>query len=424
MLTTARMLVAFRGRSRWPAEALAALQLRQFRALLAHAAARVPLHRARLAAAGVDPAAIRSLADVARVPTTTKAALRAAPLTDLIVEGVDPAGCERVHTSGSTGMPLRLVRGRHEQEWLRAAGLRILRELGYRWTDRTLEIRAALGPNFFVQRLGFAPKRWLSILDPLEAQLRALREYRPQLVCAAASTLDELARALLAAGTAAPSVRMVIADAEPLLPSTRARIARAFGVAPFEVYGLVELGDFAWECERHDGLHVSADTHLVEIVDDDGRPLPPGTPGRIVCTDLVARTLPMLRYETGDRARLVVEPCACGRTFPRLVDLVGREGDVIRLPDGRGLHWPWFHETFARHEDLDRYQVIQEAPDRVRIRVRAAPAGDHDALVDRLTAELRSVVPEAVRLEFERWEAEPHDPARKYRPVLSRVGER
>lgn len=418
------MLVACRGRARWSADALAALQVRQLRDLVGHAADRVPFHRRRLAAAGIGADAIRSLADVARLPTTSKAELRATPLGELVTEGVDPARCETVYTSGSTGTPLRLVRGRYEQEVRRATGLRILRELGYRWTDRTLEIRAELGPNFLVQRLGFAPKRWLSILEPPAVQLEALRAYRPQLVCAAASTLDELARALLASGTRVPSVRMVIADAEPLVPSTRARVARAFGVAPFEVYGLVELGDFAWECDRHDGLHVSGDTHLVEIVDDDGRPAPPGTPGRIVCTDLVARTLPILRYETGDRARLVVDPCACGRRFPRLVDLVGREGDVIRLPDGRSLHWPWFHEAFARHADLDRYQVIQEARDRIRIRVRATDDGRAAALVARLTAELRAVVPAAVRLEFEPWDVEPPDPTRKYRPVLSRMGDR
>jgi phenylacetate-CoA ligase len=416
------MLGAFRGRSRWPPADVAALQLRQARALVAHAAARVPFHRRQLAAAGIGPATFRTLADFARLPTTAKDALRTTPLADLIVEGVDPAHCETVHTSGSTGMPLRLVRGRHEREWQRAAGLRILRELGYRFTDRILEIRAVLGPTFLVQRLGLAPKRWLSILEPPSAQLRALREYRPQVVCAAGSSLDDLARAVLDAGAAVDFVRVVIADAETLLPSTRALVTRAFGAAPFDVYGLVELSDFAWECERHDGLHVSADTHLVEIVDDGGRPVPPGSPGRIVCTDLVARTMPMLRYETGDSARLVDEPCACGRTFPRLMDLVGRAGDVIRLPNGRRLHWPWFHETFARLADVDRYQVIQETMDRVRIRVRTAP-DRHRPVVEHLTAELRTVIPATVQLEFEPWEAEPSDPTRKYRPVLSRVSD-
>ena len=419
MLGTFRMLQAFRGRARWPVATLQALQIRQLRQLVTHAYTQVPFHRRRLAAMGITSETIRSLADVARLPTTSKDLIRDTPLAELVAAGVDPDRCDVVRTSGSTGMPLRIVRGHYEIEWHRAAGLRIFRELGFRWTDRTFEIRAVLGQNFLVQRFGLAPKCWMSILEPPAEQLRALVEFRPQVVFAAASSLHDLAVTILDEGITPPPVRLVISDAESLLPTTRALVTRAFGVVPFDVYGLVELSNFAWECERHEGLHVSADTHLVEIVDDDGS-LPPGTPGRIVCTDLVARTMPMLRYETGDWGALVHDPCPCGRTFPRLVGLVGRAGDVIQLPDGRRLHWTYFHETFARFDELERYQVIQEALDRVRIRLLTRPER-HRPLVDRLRAELATVIPDTVQLEFEAWNVELPDPARKYRPVLSRV---
>jgi phenylacetate-CoA ligase len=414
------MLQAFRPRSRWPADRLAALQLQQLQSLVADTYAHVPLHRRRLDAAGVAPDAIRTLADLTRLPTMSKTLVRTTPPGELVAEGVDPAACDVVLTSGSTGMPLRMLRGGHEVAWHRAAGLRILRELGFRWTDRTLEIRAVLGPTFLVQRFGVAPKRWVSIHEPLAAQLRAINEFRPQVICAAASNLHDLAVELLATGVTPPPVRLIINDAESLIPTTRALVARAFGVAPYDVYGLVELSNFAFECERHDGMHVTADTHLVEIVGDDGRPLPPGSQGRIVCTDLVARTMPMLRYETGDWGALALDPCPCGRTFPRLVDLVGREGDVVLLPDGRRLYWPYFHETFARYADLERYQVIQESLERIRVRVLASD-GQRTAVTDRLRADLAAVLPAAVRVEFEPWEAEPFDPERKYRPVLSKV---
>src|SRR5207237_708266 len=159
--------------------------------LVTDAYARVPFHRRRFAEAGMTPDDVRTLADLSRLPTTPKDLLRRLPASELVATGVDPDACDVVRTSGSTGMPLRILRG-----------------------------------------------------------------------------------------------RLVISDGEPLVPTTRALVARAFGTVPFDVYGLVELSNFAWECERHDGLHVSADTHLVEIVGDDGRPVPPGTPGRIVCTDL------------------------------------------------------------------------------------------------------------------------------------------
>jgi phenylacetate-CoA ligase len=198
-------------------------------------------------------------------------------------------------------------------------------------------------------------------------------------------------------------------------------VARAAGRVPIDRYGLVELSDFAWECERRDGLHVSADTHLVEILGDDGLPVPPGVPGRIVCTDLIARTMPMLRYETGDHGALAVDPCPCGRTFPRLVGLTGRSADVVLLPDGRRLHWPWFHETFARLEGLDRYQVIQEGRDRLRVRVAAAP-GRHADVAGRIRQAMAAVAPSDLHVECEAWDGV-HDPREKFRPVVSSLRE-
>ena len=418
MLGVVWWLARAAGRSRVPPAELRPLQERRLRALVRHAWDRVPLHRRRFAEAGVGPADVRALEDVARLPTTPKALLRTAAPGDLLARGVDPARCDVVRTSGSTGSPLRVYRGAREVDWHRAAALRIFREAGFRWTDRTLEIRATFGPTFAVQRLGLAPKRWVSILDAPEAQLQAALAYRPDVLFAAATTLHELARTALARGTTLRP-RLVVSDAEPLLPETRDLVTQAMGTAPVDVYGLVELSDFAWECEARAGLHVTADTHLVEVLGDDG-PAPPGTPGRVVCTDLIARTMPMVRYETGDWGALATEPCACGRTFPRLVGLVGREGDVVVLPDGRRLHWPWFHETFARYDDLDRYQVIQEARDHLRVRLRA-PAGRFAALAARARTELATQVPATVRIDLEPWGDELDDPRRKHRPVVSRL---
>jgi phenylacetate-CoA ligase len=419
VLGAAWWLARGRGKSRVPLQAIRRLQERRLRSLVAHAFAEVPFQRRRLASAGLLPDAVRTLDDLPRVPTTPKSALRETPPEELVARGIDPTRCDVVRTSGSTGSPLRVFRGGREIDWHRAAALRILLERGFRWTDRTLEIRAAFGPTFAVQRLGLAPKRWVSILDPPADQLRALVGYRPQVLCASASTLHDLALEALGEERAL-RLRLVISDAEPLLPDTRQLVAKAFGVEPVDVYGLVELSNFAWECERRTGLHVSADTHVVEVLGDDGRPLAPGTPGRIVCTDLVARAMPMLRYETGDWGALVDEPCSCGRTFPRLVGLVGREGDAVLLPNGRRLHWPWFHESFARFDDLERYQVIQEAPDRLRVRLLARD-DRWGGLAASVRAELARQVPAEVRVELERWQDRPDEPGRKFRPVLSRL---
>jgi phenylacetate-CoA ligase len=419
MIHTASILLACRGRSRWPTEQLRRLQEQRLRALVRDAYERVPFYRRRFEEVGLTPDAVRTLEDLPKIPTTTKDMLRKTPMADLVATGADPARLDVVRTSGSTGSPLRILRGPREVAWHRAAGLRIFRELGFRWTDRTLEIRALAGPTYLVQSLGLAPKRWVSILDTPEAQMQALLDYRPHVVCAGAGTLHDLALTILAARVTPPVPRLIISDSEPLRPDTRALVRRALGVAPLDVYGLVELSNFAWQCEERSGLHVSADTHLVEVLADDG-PAAPGTPGRIVCTDLLARTMPLLRYETGDRAALASGRCPCGRTLPMLTDLVGREGDVIALPDGRRLYWPYFHETFARYEGLERYQVIQDDPSGLRVRV-LAPAERYPGLVRGLQAELSRQIPAAMRVAFEPWGQGTADPSAKFRPVLSMV---
>jgi phenylacetate-CoA ligase len=414
----AYVLASGRGRSFADPAAVRRLQLRRFRALVDHARRRVPLHRRRLA--GVEPDAVRTVEDVARLPTLPKRLLRETPLAELVTTGFDPARGDVVHTSGSTGAPLRIVRGPREVDWHRGAGLRILRERGFRWTDRTFEIRALAGPTFGAQRLGVAPKHWASILDPPEQLLADLVAYRPAVVCATPSVLHELADVVRAGGPRPVPPRLVIADAEPLLPATRARVAEAFGTPPTDVYGLVEVSNFAFECRHATGLHVTADTHLVEVLDDAGRPAPAGTPGRIVVTDLMARTMPILRYETGDRAALVTTPCPCGRTSPRLVGLVGRAADAVVLSDGRRLHWPYFHEALARLPHLERWQVVQDELRRVRVRLYAPP--EHWPDVARaLHAELAARLPADTTLACEPWAAAPDDPTRKVRPVVSRV---
>jgi phenylacetate-CoA ligase len=420
VIRVAWILLQSRHGSRRPLPELRRLEERRLRAVVAHAWAHVPVHRRRLTDAGVGPDTVRTLADVGKLPLTPKRLLRETPPAELLVRGVAPGRCHVVRTSGSTGEPLRVYLGPAEVDWHRAAGLRILQDLGFRWRDRTLEIRALTGSTFGVQRLGIAPKRWVSILDPPGAQLREIVEYRPDVLCASVSTLDDLARCALANGVAVPAPRLVVVDSEPLLPAARARIARAFGRQPTDVYGLVELSNFAWECAHRTGLHVAADTHLVEVVDDDDRPVPAGIPGRVVVTDLVARTMPMLRYDTGDRAALVDDPCPCGRTFPRLVGLVGRSADAVRLPDGRRVHWPYFHETLARFEDLERWQVIQEDLHRLRLRVLVRPER-RTALVGPLAAELAALLGPDVTVDIEPWDVTGRDPTRKDRPVVSRL---
>ena len=348
---TWHLLQEARRSSRRPAAWFRRRQESVLRRLLRRAYDRVPLYRRLYDRAGFHPDAFQTLADLERIPPLTKAALKGADPAETIVAGTDPASCTVLSTSGSTGMPMQIMLGRYERCWNRAVAWRILFEHGFRWTDRTLEIRLDLGESYAVQRFGIAPKDWMQILDPPEVWAECLAEKRHECVVAGAGTLEILAEA--AQGRKICPPRLVISDSEPLTPLSRAGIRQALGSDPIDVYGLEEVSNFAWECEHRHGLHVSADSHIVEVA------APVGDVGLLTVTALGMWTMPFIRYETGDMAQATGHACPCGRTLPLLEAVHGRAIDSIELPGGRRLLWPYFHEILGAQPEVVQWQVVQ-----------------------------------------------------------------
>ncbi len=409
---TFRLIRTALASSHWPPQRLRRVQEEQLRKLLAHAYDNVPLYRTLYDEAGFRPEHFRSLDDLGKVPVLQKQRLKAAHPAEVVVRGVDPRRCATVDTSGSTGTPLRIYLGSHELCWQRAVAWRILFEHGFRWTDRTLEIRMTLGRRFFIQRFGLAPKEWVSVLDSPESWARRLAETRPQVVVAGAGTLQALAEAIATLGLEPPGPRLVLSDSETLAPATRRLVHRRLGTNPIDVFGLVELSNFAWECEQHRGFHVSADSHLVEVE------APPGEPGPIIATALGMWTMPIIRYHTGDLAESDPQPCPCGRNLPVLRRVYGRAVDSVVLPGGSRLFWPFFHEILGRYAELQQWRVLQE--DAYRLTLQVVAPGDSAGLRARIEADLCQALPKEVALQVECVEKIPKSPGEKTRMVISR----
>jgi phenylacetate-CoA ligase len=119
------------------------------------------------------------------------------------------------------------------------------------------------------------------------------------------------------------------------------------------VYAATETGGIAAECERHTGVHLFEDLVLAEVVDADGRPVPPGITGdRLLVTVLFSRTLPLIRYELTDRVRLATRSCPCGRPFRLLAAVEGGTDDLLQLPGRDGLLRPVHPVLFHRALEL------------------------------------------------------------------------
>ena len=180
---------------------------------------------------------------------------------------------------------------------------------------------------------GFAQRACAhDFLQPLPALVAALNAQSPSVLATYPSA------ALLLAGEArAGRLRVTLAEVwtggETLGPAARAEI-QAFGCPLANSYGASEFLALASEC-AHGALHLNADWVLLEPVDAQGRPVPPGTCGeKVWLTNLANHVQPLIRYELGDRVTLQAEPCACGSPLP-VISVQGRSDDVLELRGAR-----------------------------------------------------------------------------------------
>ena len=148
------------------------------------------------------------------------------------------------------------------------------------------------------------------------------------------------------------------------------KIKEKWDVQLFATYSSTEMGATFSECEYGLGGHVHPELIIVEIIGEDGLPVPDGQPGEIVVTTLGVEGMPLLRFRTGDIAAKIVEQCKCGRNSYRLTPLVGRKNNMIKLK-GTTLYPPAINDVLDNTDYVENY-VIE---------VRQSEAGTDDVVV-------------------------------------------
>ncbi|MEQ8234801.1 MAG: phenylacetate--CoA ligase family protein, partial [Gammaproteobacteria bacterium] len=305
----------------------------------------------------------------------------------------DHGALVRYTTTGSTGVPLAIVGTGLTDLWYRAL---VLRE--HLWHERDLggtlaviktriaDRRHAGWGNATAGVFVTGPSVSLDAHHPLDVQARWLAAEDPDYLLAAATNLHGLARHCLRHGIRLPRLREVRSYAEMLRPDTRALCAAAWDVPLVDTYSAEEVGVIALQCPGHEHYHVMAESLLVEVLDDAGRPCAPGAIGRVVVTALHNFAMPLVRYELGDYAE-VGPPCPCGRGLPVLARIVGRRRNLLRRPDGTA-HWPTFSAAvWSWLPAIEQIQLVQDRPDHIRVRLvttRVLDASEQAGLAARL----------------------------------------
>jgi phenylacetate-CoA ligase len=332
-------------------------------------------------------------------------------------------------TTGSTATPLTIYHDRTSllanvayAERDRAAEANLV---GRRYGYSVLEIRASAGTlsrvRGFYAEASFRPfrprHRLLSVDLPPEQVLAAVDELRPDVIRSYGGYLELLFRSALRSRPPRHRPRVVVYSGDSMSSAGKDLIEREFGIPVLSQYNAVEAFKIAFLCERRAGFHVHEDLCAVQVVDTDGERVATGEKGEIVISNLVNRGTMLLRYRMGDLARMIEEPCECGRTTPRLIDLNGRVDEVIDLGDGTYIYPTQLWDAFRGRPQILQYQLVQHEPSRFELKVVVADDRAAGSALQAAVVDLRRVL-RGARVEVSFHPEIPHEAGGKYRHLV------
>jgi phenylacetate-CoA ligase len=364
----------------WTAEQAREYQLSRLRPVLQLAYDKAIYYRRSLAAAGFHPGDLKSLDDLARLPTLDRNTV-VQHIGEMCTKSVRDRDVDYGSTGGTGGMPLffYMNAGRSAVEY--AYLVTSWERVGYRLAMPMAVLR---GRRVRADRTGLYHEydpilrhHYYSVFhasdEHLARYLRHMKTLGPCFLHVYPSSVAALAQFIRRTGTPPPSnVRGVIAESEMVYPAQRAMVEETFGCRYFSGYGHSEKLVLAAECEGSTDYHVWPTYGYFELLDEQGRRVTrPGQRGEIVGTGFMNPVMPFIRYRTGDWATYVADRCeACGRQHTLIRDIGShRIQEVLVTLDGSEISWT----ALNMHDDtflhVRQFQFLQEAAGRAVLRV-------------------------------------------------------
>ena len=412
------------------AEELAAGQFRQLLEVARHAEKHSPHFRSRLQAAGLHTDDLSTLNGLQALPVLSRHELQSAG-DSLFCRQLPQihAPVTEASSSGSTGRTVTVKRTAVNQLFWLAYTLRehlwhrrnFMGELAVIRPDpamRVLDLPDWGPPVSLLFNSG--PSHALPLATDVARQAEWLTRIDPDYLLTFPTNLAELAREFEQRDLHLGKLRQIRSIGEMLTEDVRAAARSVFHVDIADTYSSQEAGLIAAQCPESGLYHVMAESLLVEILGEDDRPCALGEIGRIVITDLHNFATPLIRYDIGDYAE-VGPPCSCSRGLPTLKRVVGRQRNILRLPDGR-RYWPLTGSY--RYRDIApirQYQLIQRSLELVEVRL-VADAPVTPAQEQQLTAVIHEWMGHPFRLQFVYFDGEiPRGSGGKFEEFISEV---
>ncbi|MED9905442.1 MAG: phenylacetate--CoA ligase [Lachnospiraceae bacterium] len=367
-----------------------AIQLERLKQTVHQVWDKVPAYRRKMEEAGVAPADIKCLKDLAKLPFVTKQDLRDNYPFGLFA--VDKEELVRIHaSSGTTGKPTVVGYTRRDlQMWTECVSR--IAVMGGATKKDVAQIcfgygmfTGALGLHYGLENIGATMVP--SSTGNSEKQIMYMKDFGTSLLVATPSYALRLAEVAQSMGIDPKKdlqVKIGLVGSELLTDAMRAEMHKLWGddIKVTSNYGMSELmgPGVSGECEYLCGMHINEDYFIPEIIDPKtGEVLPPGEKGELVVTCIYKEGLPLIRYRTKDITRLIYEPCKCGRTTCRMENLDGRTDDMLKIR-GVNVFPSQIEEVILSVEEIGpHYEIIltrENHTDRMEIRVELLKATD------------------------------------------------
>jgi phenylacetate-CoA ligase len=343
------------------------LQEHKLADLLKTAYVHAPWHHERMVEAGIDPDKQVALADLGKLPLMDKQ--DATMHGDRMVWHGVPGGAYKYNTGGSSGKPLIFYFGRRRQASDAAGRMRARRWWGvepgdpevYLWgapveldkTDRLKVLRDRLLNQLVLNAFEMSPAA-------MDDYIHAIQAFRPRCIYGYASSLALFAAHVIERSTrlSLPELKVICTTGEPLFEYQRRLIGQAFRAPVANEFGSRDIGFTAHETPDGQMLLMS-ESIIMEVLDQEGRPVAAGKSGEAVLTALESHAQPFIRYRTGDMVRVSSDTCSAGRGLHVIGEVIGRMTDFIVRSDGTIMHALAVIYVLREVAGISEFRIVQ-----------------------------------------------------------------
>ena len=418
----------------WGKDRIITCQIQRLRKLLIHAFINTDYYQRLFNEAGFDPFQFKEPSELKKLPTLSKKQIRG-NLTSLLSKNYQSNRIHEGETGGTTGVKMRFYRDNDCLSPKEAALYRFEKWAGWDFGERVgivwpaqqdyighWTLKSKIKNELFLRQVVFPA----AIIDnkSIDNYIKLLIEKKPVIIRAFTSPIYEVARYMRVNGIGNIALKGVITTGEPLYEHERQIISQAFHCEVFNSYRSREAGPLAQECERHNGLHINAESLYIETVNPGNLDCMEEGFGEIVVTDLLNYGMPLIRYKMGDFGIISDKSCSCGRGLPLLTKIQGRTADILYTPEKKGVTAGSLVLYLVDEAPglLGQVQIIQDRFDHLIIKMTDNPLPSKE-IIEYQKRTVRRLFGDRITVSFENVKEIPSEKSGKYRFTICNIPE-